>query len=108
VFKYSQREGTPASKFKSQIDGYVKHERSEILIKIGNEMREDFEEKFIGKSMPVLYEEDAKDKKGYVEGYTTNYMRVISKNRKSLKGKIVSTKIIKLAGEKLIGEIEEF
>ncbi len=108
VFKYSQREGTPASKFKSQIDGYVKHERSEILIKIGNEMRKDFEEKFIGKSMPVLYEEDAKDKKGYVEGYTTNYMRVISKNRKSLKGKIVSTKIIELAGEKLIGEIEEF
>ncbi len=38
VFKYSSRKGTPASKFREQIHGKVKHSRSQTLISLGEKI----------------------------------------------------------------------
>jgi len=104
VFKYSPRKGTPASKFDSQVHGSVKHQRSEKLIELGNQLANRFMDQFIGNRMEVLFEEN---KDGYYEGYTTNYIRVKAKSSKDIQGEILPVKIKERENDILIGEIEE-
>ncbi len=107
VFKYSSRKGTPASKFEGQIDGNTKHIRSEKLISLGDDLMDDFHEKFIGKTMEVLFEEESKEDVKFMEGYTTNYIRVKAEASEDIKGKILPVKIIAKQNDLLIGKIEE-
>jgi len=104
VFKYSKRSGTPAAKFKGQVQEDIKHERSKTLIQLGDRIAEKFHEKMIGTTQDILFE-DISDKEGYIEGYTTNYIRVMAKGSSDLEGKILSVNIIGNEKEKLIGEI---
>lgn len=108
VFKYSPRSGTPASKFKDQVHGSIKSQRSEKLIELGEKLMKEFNKKLIGKSMTVLFEEESKDSSEYMEGYTTNYTRVRALGNSNIEGKILPVKIIGIDKENLIGEIEEF
>lgn len=105
VFQYSPRKGTPATKLEGQIDGNTKHERSKKLIKLGEELTREFNNKFIDKVTDVLFEEESKYKEGFIEGYTTNYVRVLAPGDKSLEGEIVSVTIKALENENLLGEI---
>src|SRR5690606_18107693 len=104
VFKYSPRKGTPASKFDSQVHGSVKHQRSEKLIELGNQLATRFMDQLIGNRMAVLFEEN---KDGYYEGYTTNCIRVKAKSSKDIQGEILPVKIKEREDDILIGEIEE-
>lgn len=104
VFKYSPRKGTPAEKYENQIDGNIKNERSEILIKIGEEMSKYFRNKFIGLNLDVLFEDNNSDKLS-CEGYTTNYIRTKIEADDSIVGEIKTIKIIDSVDDFLIGEI---
>ena len=73
AFKYSKRDGTVAAKMQDQIDGNIKHERSQRLIKLSNKLTERYNEKYIGKKVKVLVE---KIEDGYVEGYTDTYIKI--------------------------------
>lgn len=77
VFKYSPRTGTPAAERKDQVDGLVKHYRSEKLISLGEQMKDAYRKMFIGKEKQVLFETLSKDFAGYIEGYTDNYLKVL-------------------------------
>ncbi|KGG81360.1 30S ribosomal protein S12 methylthiotransferase [Caloranaerobacter azorensis H53214] len=105
VFKYSPREGTPAAKFKNQVDGKIKAERSRKLIELGEELNKVFNRRFIGKIMNVLFEEKVRGATGLMEGYTTNYIRVMAKGDISIEGEILPVKMNRISGENLIGEI---
>ena len=74
VFQYSQRKGTPAAKRPDQISPDAKEKRSKIIIAETQKTRDAFIEKFIGKTMRVLFEQPAKD--GLFEGKTDNYITV--------------------------------
>lgn len=102
VFKYSKREGTPAAEMKGQIDGNIKNERSDRLIALGDSMAEKFAEKFIGRKLQVLFEEDDRFI-DYVEGYTSNYIRV-RVNNPDLKGEMKEVEIYGLDGDILLGK----
>ncbi|CCQ97390.1 Threonylcarbamoyladenosine tRNA methylthiotransferase MtaB [[Clostridium] ultunense Esp] len=104
VFKYSPRKGTPASRFKDQIHGNIKQERSEKLILLGEELMESFNKKYIDKTLPVLFEEG---EKGWMEGYTTNYIRIKAQAGDEIRGKILPVKIVDKENDFLIGKIEE-
>lgn len=104
VFKYSPRKGTPASKFKNQIHGNIKHNRSEKLINLGEELIISFNEQNMYKTLQVLFEEG---NNGYMEGYTTNYIRVKAEAGDEVKGKILPVKIMDKENDILIGKIEE-
>ena len=108
VFKYSPREGTVASKMDNQIHGEIKQNRSERLIALGEELSNNFNESFLGKEFMVLYEEESKENPDFMEGYTTNYIRVKTKADKNTPGKILNTKLIEIEKEYLLGKIEEF
>lgn len=105
VFKYSPRKGTPASQFKEQIPGDIKQIRSDRLIRLGDELMEEFHKAFIGRTLELLLEEE---KGGFIEGYTTNYIRVKVKGHNDLQGKILPVRISGQEEDFLIGEIEEF
>ncbi len=103
VFKYSPRRGTPAAKYESQIDGNIKNIRSERLIALGEELMLEFNKKMLDSTLSVLFEEESKNEKGYIEGYTTNYVRVKSKKDPSTIGKIVDVKIKMAKNDFLLG-----
>jgi threonylcarbamoyladenosine tRNA methylthiotransferase MtaB len=105
VFKYSPRKGTPAADSKEQIDGNIKNIRSEKLIKLGDELMAKFYSKFIDSNLHVLFEEETHKENEFIEGYTTNYIRVKAKNKPSIIGNIANVKINFIDGDILIGEI---
>lgn len=84
IFQYSQRKGTNAYKKPNQIPPEVKEERSKILIDICKLSQEKFIKSFIGQSLEVLFEQ--RDKNGYFEGKTSNYITVKVKTDESLSG----------------------
>lgn len=105
VFKYSPREGTPAAKMK-QLDGNIKTERSRKLIDLSDLQNREFNERFLGEKLDVLFEEVSKDKEDHIEGYTTNYIRVLAIGDESLEGQIKPVRIENLHDDMLIGKIE--
>lgn len=108
VFKYSPRKGTPASKYKGQVNGNVKQDRSERLIKLAEEEMIKFHSKFIGETMEILFEEEMKNHAEYMEGYTDNYIRVAAKSILDIRGQILPVDIETFEKDYLIGEIEDF
>ncbi|CDA17070.1 MAG: tRNA (N(6)-L-threonylcarbamoyladenosine(37)-C(2))-methylthiotransferase MtaB [Clostridia bacterium] len=79
VFKYSQRKGTKAAVMPNQIDGKVKEERSKKLIELSNENEYNYNKKYIGREVEVLFEEREGE---YLKGHTTNYIVVKHKTDK--------------------------
>ncbi len=103
VFPYSDRKGTVASTMDGHIDGNIKKERARRLLEISHELEKEYANKFIGKSLEVLFEE-VKD--GVSIGHTSNYLKV------KVKGNIPSNtfKNVKIKSyllDSLIGEVED-
>ena len=74
VFKYSEREGTPAYEFDEEVPQVETKKRVNELIELGEVLKREFCRKFVGKEVEVLPEE--RTKKGFFEGYTGEYVRV--------------------------------
>jgi len=105
IFKYSKRTGTKAAEMPFQVDGLIKEERSKRLIDLNNTLEVEFMERFLGREMKVLYEESVSDKENTYVGYTENYIKVITESEENLEGKIVTTKIVSVEKENIIGII---
>lgn len=105
VFKFSPRKGTPAATFADQIGGSVKEARSRRVIELSDRCARAFNNKFLGRKLPVLYEQEVKGSDGMYEGLTPNYIRVLSKGDNSLVGNIVETRLINMKDEYVIGDI---
>lgn len=104
VFRFSPRKGTPAYSFADQISGEVKEIRSTRLIELSDECAIKFHKKFIGREMPVLFEEE-KNMPGFFEGLTPNYIRVFCKGDDSLIGEIRNVVLIEAEPDHMRGEI---
>ncbi|MFH1552534.1 MAG: tRNA (N(6)-L-threonylcarbamoyladenosine(37)-C(2))-methylthiotransferase MtaB [Candidatus Omnitrophota bacterium] len=73
VFKYSDREGTPAFRMGSKVHVSVARERVQRLIELGSKLQAEFSVKFIGTEVDILVERRSKD--ALLEGYTGEYVR---------------------------------
>lgn len=71
-FSYSRRTGTNAAKLKELPDP-VKKERLHRLLALAEELRADYERRFIGKTLAFIPEEE---KEGRAVGYSENYIRL--------------------------------
>lgn len=105
IFKYSPRKGTVAEKLPNQVDGNIKEERSKKLIELSNNMQNEKNSQYIGKTVKVLFEEY---ENGYYKGHTTNYM-VVKVKEKEQDGFIDNIKDIEIIGndtqtEELLGK----
>ena len=73
VFTYSERDGTPASKYKNSVPMLQRRTRSAHLRRLSAAKRMDFHKRHKGKHMRVLIE-NAKD--GNFFGYTDHFLKV--------------------------------
>lgn len=105
VFKYSPRKGTPAAKYEDQIDGNIKHNRSERLISLGERLIKQFNAGFIGANLSILFEEESKNEEGFIEGYTTNYIRVKTKGSSQIIRQIKNIEIEEAVEDYLVGRV---
>ena len=104
VFKYSRRPGTPASNFPDQISEAVKNVRSDILLKLAQNKKKTFLEKFIGRSIEVLVEQIKHDQQ-YL-GISDNYIEVeIISEKKLSAGEKKVVYCTEVQEEKILGRI---
>ena len=69
-----------------------KEERSQKLIELSNKNEEEYNKRYIGKIVEVLWEEE---KNGYYQGHTKNYIQACCKKEKYMKDEEIENKIIK-------------
>jgi threonylcarbamoyladenosine tRNA methylthiotransferase MtaB len=91
VFKYSRRNGTKAADMPGQIPEQVKTARSHRLMQIVQQMKDAYEQDYIGRQTSVLLEEPV-DINGqtYLSGFTPEYVRVLCGKDAGESGDIVS------------------
>jgi threonylcarbamoyladenosine tRNA methylthiotransferase MtaB len=87
IFPYSRRAGTPAAVRKDQVQDCVKTKRVQMLEDLCAKLHQEFIESNKGVAEKVLFE--STDRKGMMEGYTGNYIRVSRPYDPELIGKIV-------------------
>ena len=104
IFKFSPRKGTPAAAYEDQVASEKKDYRSNLLITLSRENTLNFNRRYIGKMVQVLIEQEVKDKKGFVEGITPNYMRVLCDGSGNLKGEIMNVEILGIEEDYCIGK----
>ena len=87
IFPYSRRAGTPAAVRKDQVQDCMKTKRVQMLEALCEELHREFIEANKGVAEKVLFE--STDRKGMMEGYTGNYIRISREYDEDLIGKIV-------------------
>lgn len=85
-FCYSRREGTNAAKLK-ELSAQIKNERLHELLKVAKIYKENYENKFIGKTLCLICEEY---KEGYTQGYSENYIKLYLNGERSGKVKVIA------------------
>jgi threonylcarbamoyladenosine tRNA methylthiotransferase MtaB len=93
VFPYSPRQGTEAAAMPNQVGDRVKRQRSQRMLALAKESAQNFRRKFLGKTMPVLWE---KQTGGIWSGLTDNYIRVHIKSDKDLTNQLLPVKLERL------------
>lgn len=102
IFKYSPRENTPAAVMPEQIDSGLKDKRSKAMAAVAEKNELKYMESFIEQEVTVLLEEI--DKKGYWEGHTDNYLKILCHFDDAKKGEMRKVKITHLNKRNLYGE----
>ena len=91
IFPYSRRAGTPAAERKDQVQDCIKTKRVQMLEDLCRELHDDFIRANAGVKEKVLFE--STDRKGMMEGYTGNYIRISRPYDPELIGKIIEVTI---------------
>ncbi|NME35980.1 MULTISPECIES: tRNA (N(6)-L-threonylcarbamoyladenosine(37)-C(2))-methylthiotransferase MtaB [Fusobacterium] len=105
VFPYSERENTQAIKLDGKVDVHQRKMRVIDLENIQKGINRTIREKYIGKKVQVLIEEE---KENSYYGYSQNYLRVKIKNKNGIKLQVndeINIEIISIEKEMLIGEL---
>jgi threonylcarbamoyladenosine tRNA methylthiotransferase MtaB len=76
VFPYSERANTTAKKMQDTVPLKLRNDRTTQLRSLSEKKKRAFYESQIGKTRPVLFESEVRD--GNMQGYTDNYVRVVS------------------------------
>lgn len=101
VFPYSKRNGTPAAKYKQVHDGDKKH-RSEVLLSLSEQLKNEFYRSNIGYS-DVIIIENIQD--GYAFGKTGNYLNVKIENHDYKIGESLKVTITDVIENNCIGSV---
>jgi tRNA-2-methylthio-N6-dimethylallyladenosine synthase len=105
TFIFSPREGTPAAKFKDDIELEVKKARLYKLNQVINDGYLQGNKRFLGKTIDVLVEGISKNNNNTLAGYTPHQKLVNFRGDKEKIGSIVPVKIIEAKTWFLMGEM---
>ncbi|MDM8518629.1 tRNA (N(6)-L-threonylcarbamoyladenosine(37)-C(2))-methylthiotransferase MtaB [Anaerolineales bacterium HSG6] len=109
IFRYSRREGTAAAKMRGQVHGKTVQTRSQQMHVLGANLEEQFRQKFVGRTLPVLWEGNEPFGFGLQwSGLTGNYLRVVTQtdDQTNLRNQVTPTQLVDVAPAALHGQIE--
>lgn len=104
AFPYSPRRGTLAAALPEQVDTLVKKSRMQTMLAIADQSAHNFHAKFIGQTMPVLWEQREKAR---WSGLTDNYIKVYVRSTAELTNLIIPAKLVELVDDGVQGELAE-
>jgi len=106
VFPFSVRKGTPASKYPQQADSRTIKARCEKMRTLGNQKKQAFYKKFIGKTVKILIESKRDESTGFLKGITSNYIPVHIPGSDDLINSTVQVRIEQIEdNNKVIGSV---
>jgi threonylcarbamoyladenosine tRNA methylthiotransferase MtaB len=91
VFTYSERDNTHALSIKPIVPMNTRHERNKVLRNLSYMKMQCFTGQYTGQTRKVLFE--AHNKNGMMEGYTDNYIKIITPQKSGWANEIVDWKI---------------
>jgi len=97
VFTYSERDNTYAISLPDSVDANVRAKRSKLLRLLSSRKKATFYERNIGSIQDVLFESEEKD--GFIEGFSSNYIRFRRPWDPNLIGTIVKSIFIDIDSE---------
>lgn len=91
IFKYSRRKGTKADRMEGQVPEQIKTARSEKLLALDEINRRAYEERFMGKPVEILLEEEIfAEGRPWLVGHTREYIKAALPKEMGRQGEIVS------------------
>ncbi len=97
VFTYSERDNTHAITLPNVVDANSRSKRSKLLRLLSSRKKASFYNKHIGSSHQVLFESE--NKNGFIEGFSSNYLRYRRKWNPDLAGSIIKSKFTEIDSE---------
>ena len=97
VFTYSERDNTHAISLPNSVGASVRTKRSKLLRLLSSRKKSAFYERNVGSIQDVLFESEEKD--GFIEGFSSNYIRFRRPWDPSLIGTIVKSIFIDIDSE---------
>lgn len=95
VFTYSERANTRAVKFENAIPMELRRERNKKLRILSDKLKRAFYQTHIGEKHEVLFEHE--NDNGFMNGYTSNYIRVRIAYMEAMVGKIAKVRLVRLS-----------
>ncbi len=108
IFRYSRREGTAAAKMSGQVSPPVMQIRSQRMHRLNAQLENIFRHKFVGRTMPVLWESSEPYGFGLQwSGLTGNYLRVVTQTATDvdLQNKVIETELVSTGPVVLEGQL---
>jgi len=101
VFAYSPRQGTQAARLPQQVGDKIKKERSQQMLALAEESAQNFSQRFLGRTMPILFEQQSN---GVWSGHTANYIKVYTQSTADLTNKLLPVKLVEVKWDGVWGE----
>ncbi len=102
VFKYSRRAGTRAADMPGQLTESQKGERSDVLLKLDQEMSLEYRKSFLGEEKEVLMEEKIViDGTEYLVGHTREYVKAAIPWEEGKKGAMITGKMTSMLNDEV-------
>ena len=102
IFTFSSRPGTKAESMPDQVSKQEKNRRSAQLTRLCNASRDAVLEKYIGRVLPVLFEEQ---KDGICYGHTASFIEVALPHHRSLHGQTVNVRLLSNSNGVMLAEL---
>jgi threonylcarbamoyladenosine tRNA methylthiotransferase MtaB len=105
VFTYSPRPGTAAMKLPDQVPIAVARQRAKVLAELSRLKRLAFAERYIGSTVPVLFESGVQD--GFRLGVTENFLKVGVSSNIDLTNDLREVRVIGVSDRWAVGQLAE-
>jgi threonylcarbamoyladenosine tRNA methylthiotransferase MtaB len=108
VFRFSPRPGTAAARMDGTVPHAVVRGRSRALRQLALEKQTRYLERFVDRTLPVLWESVAGQENGRNrwQGHTGNYILVTSDSSEHLRNTITPTRLTRVRGDHMEGRVQ--
>jgi threonylcarbamoyladenosine tRNA methylthiotransferase MtaB len=103
IFPYSRRKGTAAEKMPDQVRKSVREERARLLAAAAARSERAFIGRFIGRTLPVLFEQEVSP--GLFEGLTPHYVTVRAPSGRPLRNVTAGVLLTENGGTLALGAL---